>query len=130
MTEKTVPATKQESASKVTTPTAVLTPRVDIVEDDTGITLWADVPGVPKDKLELRVENDTLSIEGEVALSLPEGLEPLYAEVRAARYARQFTLSRELDANGIEARLEAGVLTLRIPKHRHAQPRRIAVQVA
>lgn len=107
-----------------------LVPRVDVLEDERGITLMADLPGVPKDQLELRIEGDTLLIEGRVAQQTPEGLEPLYAEIRVPRYRRAFTLSRELDAGGIEASLRDGVLNLRIPKQAHAQPRRIEVRAA
>ena len=57
----------------------------------------------------------------------PDGLEAIYAELRAPRYRRSFTLSRELDTARIEANLKDGVLRLRIPKQAHAQPRRIAV---
>jgi HSP20 family protein len=106
-----------------------MVPRVDVLEDDTGITLLADLPGVPKEQLELKVEGDTLHIEGGMAPQLPEGLEPVYAEVRVPRYRRSFTLSRELDGARIEASLKNGVLELRIPKQEHAQPRRIEVQV-
>ena len=105
-------------------------PRVDVLEDDTGITLLADLPGVPKDQLELKVDGDTLLIEGTVTPQTPERLEPVYAEVRVPRYRRVFTLSRELDAGRIEANLKDGVLKLRIPKQEHAQPRRIQVQAA
>ncbi len=102
-------------------------PAVDVFEDAAGITLLADMPGVPKDQLELKVEGDTLLIEGGVQPLTPEGLEAVYAEVRVPRYRRSFTLSRELDTARIEANLKDGVLTLRIPKQAHAQPRRIAV---
>ena len=104
-------------------------PAVDVYEDEGGITVLADMPGVPKDRLELRVEGDALSIEGQVQPATPEGLEPVYAEVRIPRYRRSFTLSRELDATRIEANLKDGVLRLRIPKQAHAQPRRIEVKV-
>jgi len=106
-----------------------MVPRVDVLEDEGGITLLADLPGVPKDALELRVEGDTLLIEGAIAPLMPEQLEPVYAEVRVPRYRRAFTLSRELDAGRIDAQLKDGVLSLRIPKQEHAQPRRIQVQV-
>lgn len=104
-------------------------PRVDVLEDEAGITVLADLPGVPKDQLELKVEGDTLLIEGAVAQPTPDRLEPLYVEVRVPRYRRAFTLSRELDSTHIDANLKDGVLTLRIPKQAHAQPRRIQVQV-
>ncbi len=102
-------------------------PAVDVFEDAAGITLLADMPGVPRDQLELKIEGDALLIEGAVRPLTPEGLEAVYAEVRVPRYRRSFTLSRELDAGRIEATLKDGVLTLRIPKQAHAQPRRIAV---
>ena len=95
-----------------------------------GITLLADLPGVPKDQLELKVEGDTLLIEGTVSTPTPQQMEAVYVEVRVPRYRRAFTLSRELDTERIEANLADGVLTLRIPKKAQAQPRRISVQVA
>ncbi len=107
-----------------------LIPRVDVLEDDGGITLLADLPGVPKDQLELKVEGDTLTIEGEVPPLGAAQLEPVYAELRLPRYRRAFTLSRELDAARIEAGLKDGVLKLRIPKTAQAQPRRIEVRTA
>jgi len=60
----------------------------------------------------------------------PEGMEAIYAEVRSPRYRRAFTLSRELDTGKINASLKEGVLSLRIPKAEHAQPRRIDVKAA
>jgi len=104
-----------------------LMPRVDVVEDDTGITILADLP-VPKDRLALRVEGDTLQIEGDITSDTPEGMEAVYAEVQVRRYRRAFTLSRELDTEKISADLKDGVLTLRVPKAEHAQPRRIEVR--
>jgi len=109
---------------------AALMPPVDVIEDASGITLFADLPGVPKDKLTLQVEAGTLTIEGEVALPVPEGMEATHAEVSLPRFRRVFTLSKELDAEKVAAEFERGVLKLRIPKAAHAQPRRIEVKVA
>ncbi len=109
--------------------TQAMTPRVDVLEDDTGITLIADMPGVSKDSLDIRVENDALSIEGAVSAATPEAMEASYAEVRIARYRRSFTLSRELDPSRIEAQMKDGVLRVRIPKHEQARPQRISVKV-
>ncbi len=102
-------------------------PAVDVFEDTNGITLLADMPGVSKEQLELKVEGEALLIEGGVQQHTPDGLEALYAEVRVPRYRRSFTLSRELDTTRIEANLKDGVLSLRIPKQAHMQPRRITV---
>ena len=77
-------------------------PAVDVFEDAACITLIADMPGVPKEQLELKVEGDALLIEGAVQSLTPAGLEGIYAEVRVPRYRRSFTLSRELDTTRIE----------------------------
>ncbi len=110
--------------------TQAMTPRVDVLEDDTGITVIADMPGVSKDSLDIRVENDALAIEGGVSAATPEAMEATYAEVRIPRYRRSFTLSRELDSSRIEAQLKDGVLRVRIPKHEQARPQRISVKVS
>jgi len=107
-----------------------LTPPVDVIEDANGITLYADLPGVSREKLNLHIESDTLTIEAESDLTVPEGLASHHTEVGLARFRRVFTLSKELDTEKVSAELAQGVLKLRIPKAEHAQPRRIEVQVA
>ena len=107
-----------------------LLPLVDVVEDANGITLYADLPGVSRERLHLHVEGDALTIEGDVSLPVPAGMQPAHAEVQQARYRRSFTLSKELDPARIGAELSQGVLRVRIPKAEHAQPRRIEVQAA
>lgn len=106
---------------------ATLTPPVDVVEDSTGITLYADLPGVPKENLQLQVEADALTIDAEAALKVPDGLQSSHTEVGLARFHRVFTLSKELDTEKVIAELTQGVLKLRIPKAAHAQPRRISI---
>lgn len=108
---------------------AALTPAVDVVEDAAGITLYADLPGVSRDKLNLQVEAATLTIEAESDLSVPEGLKSSHSEVSLGRFRRVFTLSKELDTQSVSAELAQGVLKLRIPKAAHAKPRRIDVRV-
>lgn len=107
-----------------------LLPPVDVVEDAGGITLYADLPGVTRDNLSLHLETDSLTIEGAVALDVPQDMQSSHADVTLPRYRRVFTLSKELDAEQASAELKNGVLTLRIPKAQHAQPRRIEVKVA
>ncbi|HUD30470.1 Hsp20/alpha crystallin family protein [Cupriavidus taiwanensis] len=108
-------------------PAMTLIPAVDIFETAAGVTLWADLPGVPRDKLEVNVHDSSLRIEGEAVLPMPAGLRVQHAEVRQPRYARTFTLSPDLDASGIEANLQDGVLKLTIPRREEARPRRIEV---
>lgn len=118
------PITKRDSRDD-----AALLPPVDVIEDASGITLYADLAGVPKDKLHLHVEGDALTIEGEIDLETPEGMQDSHIEVGLARYRRVFTLSKELDASKVGAEFTQGVLKLSIPKAEHAQPRKVQVKV-
>jgi len=105
----------------------VFTPPVDIFENQTALVLMADMPGVAKDDLDIRLDNDVLTIQGR---SLPgAGLEgePLLSEFEAGLYFRQFTLSEAIDRAKIEAKLNGGVLKLVLPKAEAAVPRRIEV---
>jgi HSP20 family molecular chaperone IbpA len=125
MNELKTPQDEQSTA-----PEAALAPAVDVFEDAAGITLYADLPGVPKDKLLIDVDGDTLTIAGDMAMSVPEGMEATHAEVGLPRYRRTFTLSKELDAAKVSAEYRQGALKLRIPKLEHAQPKKIEVRVA
>lgn len=106
-----------------------LLPPVDVIEDSTGITLFADLPGVSKERLNLKIEADTLVIEADLDLQVPENMEANHAEVSVPRFRRLFTLSKELAPEKISAELNQGVLKLRIPKAEHAQPRKIEIKV-
>src|SRR5437868_4618523 len=94
---------------------ATLLPPVDIFEDSGGVTLWADLPGVTREKLEVNVHDGNLRIEGEAVIPMPQGLRVRHAEIRQSRFARAFALSPDLDASRIQANLQAGVLKLTIP---------------
>jgi HSP20 family molecular chaperone IbpA len=120
---------QKQAATERKAQTPVLVPRVDVFEDIAGITLVADMAGVPREQLELHVEGDTLRLEGVIASHAPDNMEVVYAEVQHSHYRRAFALSPELDTSRIEAQFRDGVLNLRIPKHAHAQPRRIEVKV-
>jgi HSP20 family protein len=104
-------------------------PPVDVFENEASITLLADLPGVPREGLHVRVDGDSLLLEATAATHGPENMELVYGEAQVPAYRRQFTLSRELDASRIEAQLRDGVLRLTIPKAEEARPRRIEVQV-
>jgi HSP20 family protein len=107
---------------------AILPPPVDISESREGITLQADMPGASKERLQVRVEGNSLLIEGAVQLELPEHAQAVHADVRSSTYRRRFVLSRELETNRIEASLKDGVLTVRIPKRAELLPRKVEVQ--
>ena len=128
MSEQTMTKVKG-MASRTIDNAITLRPPVNIVEADQGFTLTAEMPGVPKDKVQVNVENGTLTLSGEIAIPTPEGMKATHAEVQLAAYQRSFTLSRELDTSKISALQTDGILTVFIPKAEHAQPRKIEVQI-
>jgi HSP20 family protein len=115
-------------ARRARTSETLLRAPVDIFEDSESLVLTADMPGVSKDHLNVRVEGDTLLLEGDVLFDLPEKAEAVYADVRSTAYRRSFVLSRELDTEKIQANLKDGVLSVRIPKRAAVRPRKIEVQ--
>lgn len=109
-------------------PQRSIRPQVDIFEDETGIMLMADLPGVTKEGLDIQVDKETLSIDGKAEIEMPEAMQAVYADIRATRYQRSFSLSSELDGNRAQATLKDGVLSLRIPKREQFQPRKIEIR--
>jgi HSP20 family protein len=114
---------KQES----TIPARQFLPVTDIFETEHALTLVIEMPGVNKNNLDVRVENDVLTIDGRVDFSNYEGLQPLYTEYNVGNYVRSFQLSGKIDQDGISAELKDGVMTLVLPKAEKAKPRKIAV---
>jgi HSP20 family molecular chaperone IbpA len=127
MTEKTGIKT-QNKAEIARSDREALIPAVDVFEDQHGIMLTADLPGVGAKELKVEVFNDTLLIEGDLSIDIPSDMEPSYADVRNARYRRSFALSSELDSDAIDAQIKDGVLTVKLPKRKALQPRNIEVQ--
>lgn len=107
-----------------------LLPPVDIIEEPNALKLVADMPGVTHETLKVELDNNVLSLEGDIALDMPEGLSALHAEVRGKRFARRFSLSHEVDSDAITASIVNGVLTLTLPKKDSHRTRRIEVQAA
>jgi len=116
-------------AAKAREESLALAPAVDIYENAQGITVQADMPGVSKDGLSIQADRNSLVIEGNAVIDMPDGMEAIYADVQATRYRRSFALSGELDTERIEASLKDGVLTLRIPKRAEFRPRKVEVRV-
>jgi HSP20 family molecular chaperone IbpA len=120
---------KQEVASPAeqTRPGVVFTPDVDIFENERQITLLADMPGVAADDIRIDLNDNQLSISGEVKPFESGNESDVLVEFEIGRYTRQFTLSEVIDQSRIEARHEDGVLRLILPKAEKAIPRQITV---
>ena len=108
----------------------VYIPRTDIYETNESLVLVADMPGVAPDGLDVTLEGRELTIRGRTRDAAPEGYSPVYREYEGGDYERVFTLSEDIDAERIEARLGDGVLRLTLPKAGPAQARRIQVQAS
>lgn len=104
-----------------------LAPPVDILEDSQGVTLWADMPGVTKDRLSVKVHDGNLHIEAEAMVPTPAGLRLQHSEIREPRFARAFALGADFDASKIDASLKNGVLRLTIPRRDESRPRQVEV---
>jgi HSP20 family protein len=105
------------------------TPRVDIVESDKELTLYADMPGVANDGVDLRYEKGELVLHGKVA-PRHAGKNLLANEAPVGDYYRVFTIHESIDATKIEAEYKQGVLVVHLPKAESAQPRTIAVKLS
>lgn len=116
-----------ESKQEATIPARVFVPVTDIFETDQALTVILEMPGVDKDKVDVKVENDVLKIEGWIDFSRYEGLQPVYTEYNIGNYARSFQLSSKIDQDRISAELRDGVMTLVLPKSEKAKPRKISV---
>ncbi len=106
----------------------VFEPAVDIYEDPEGLTLLADMPGVPPEKVTIDLRENVLTLRGEVERSESEGETDVLREYRSGNYFRQFTLADSIDQGRIEATMKDGVLRLRLPKVERARPRTITVR--
>ena len=115
--------TKEEN----TVPARYYVPSTDIYETHDALTVVMEMPGVGKEDITVALDHDRLRVEGQIASSKYEGLEPVYTEYNVGHYARAFTLSNKIDQEKISAQVEDGVLTLTLPKVKEAQPRRIAI---
>jgi HSP20 family molecular chaperone IbpA len=101
-------------------------PPVDIFEDDDGLVVLADLPGVASEGLDVRVEQRILTITAR-AQPAPSGT-ALHREYELTNFFRQFQLPEEVDTARIQAELKQGVLTLRLPRAPKEQPRRVEVR--
>jgi HSP20 family protein len=133
MAEKTVATTTGKQAAKATgrektrDQERYIHPPVDIYETPEGLVLLADLPGVARGDMDVRLEDNILTIQAKAKHGI--SAEPIYREFELFSFFRQFELSDQVDQGKITARMSHGVLTLELPKAEKAKPRQIAVKV-
>lgn len=131
MAEKTVATTSEQSVAPDRESTRsqerYVQPAVDIYETPDGLVLIADMPGVSKDQLDIRVDNKVLTLQGKATHVAPG--EAVYREYELHNFFRQFELSEAVDQAKISAALKHGVMTVHLPKAEQAKPRQIEVTV-
>ena len=121
-TENRAAQTNNGSASEC----GYLVPQVNIVETKDSFILEAEMPGVTKEGLEVRLEGNELSIVGRRETGVP-GAEPVYRESSPRDFRREFVLDPSIDTAKLSATIEQGVLTLTLPKTEKVKPRKIQV---
>jgi len=129
MTDQEIPVrNKQEITNdEPTRPGRTYQPDVNIYETKDALWLWADMPGVEENQIDVRLVEGVLTIEGRVGLDDYKDLEPVYTEYNVGNYLRRFSLSSDIDVDRITARMTHGVLEIHLPKAEKAKPRRITV---
>ncbi len=106
--------------------TASFVPAVDIYEDDKQVVLKLEIPGIEQKDLDVRVENNTLTVKGERKFEATEKEENFHRIERSyGSFFRSFTLPSTVDTENIEASYNAGVLKLELKKRPEAQPKQI-----
>ncbi len=117
-------------AAEAARDSGAFSPRIDVVENERGYQVEADLPGVTKNDVKVSVDGQRVTIEAEVRRETErkEGETVMHAERVVRKYARSFELPHEVDDSQAVAKLEHGVLTLTLPKKQAAQSRLLTVQ--
>jgi HSP20 family molecular chaperone IbpA len=104
-------------------------PEVDIFENTEALWLWADMPGVQPDSVTVELNEDVLSLQGQVAAKDYSGLSPVYTEYNVGNFVRHFTVPRgtALNHDKITAKVVDGVVEVKLPKAEKAKPKRVAI---
>jgi len=114
-------------AAQTTLEHIYISPFTDIVEEENGFKLIADIPGAEKEKLSLSVENNNIEFSAETGKDFNEHNSGL-AEGAVYTYRRAFRLGDEIDTSKIEAAYERGTLTITLPKSERAQAKKISIE--
>ena len=115
------------NAATMSRPSVWFTPRFDIYENENGYVLMGDLPGVSHEDLDVKYENQELTIHGK-APSRCTGGQCFAEEYGVGDFRRSFSIGELIDGGQIAAELKDGVLTVQLPKRAEAKPRKIAVK--
>jgi HSP20 family protein len=118
---------KQEHTEERTIAGRFFIPQTDIVENKESLIITMDLPGVKKEDVNIKLENNMLEVEGRIDYASYEKLNPVYTEYNIGNFARRFNVSNAVDTSNIQAVLKDGVLTLMLLKAPEAKPRQIPV---
>lgn len=102
-------------------------PKTNMYDNGDSFQVIAEVPGVAKEDLNIRIQGNYLELSGTRKSEAPEGYTAHRVERDISSFSRSFTLSAEIDADRIEAVLKDGMLTLVLPKAESAKPKQIAI---
>ncbi len=106
-------------------------PPVDIVENEDGISVMAEIPGIAKEDIKLSVKEGVLTICGEKNQEKLGEKDKYYRNERMyGSFCRSFSLPSNVDANKIKANYKDGVLQIQLPKVEEAKPKEIAIEMA
>lgn len=106
----------------------VYRPNVDIIEQQDQLVIYADLPGVTEEMIDVNFQDGMLTIHGKVNPRQSDGTQYLTHEYGVGDFYRTFRVSEKIDASKIAADYRDGVLVLRLPKSESHKPRKIAVQ--
>jgi HSP20 family molecular chaperone IbpA len=109
-------------------PLRTFMPRVDIFEADDNVVIVAEMPGVSEAGIEITLEKNVLTIQGQIEANFPDNYKLAYREYAVGHYKRSFTLSDDIDRDNIEAILKHGVLRLHLPKAETVKSKKITVK--
>ena len=100
---------------------------LDVYTTPSEIVLTANVPGLKPEDVQVTVEGDTLSIDGEFKAPM-ENVEYIFQERPYGKFSRKLTINVPVDVNKVEAMFDSGVLTVTLPKAEAARPKTIKVE--
>lgn len=124
--QELIPAPPSESAG-TPEPRLLFNPPIDIYETPEGLVLYADLPGVTAEGLDLQVQDNRLTLFGRIQGADQSPSNMVHQEYQEGDFLRSFILSDEVDHERIQAKLTNGVLRVDLPRAARAKPRRIEV---